>query len=408
MWLSKHISKKKVMRQNIIAALLALVVIGLLVYIGTLTHRPPDVTPADTETTEAVTEQIVTPTGDVIITIPYLENVPVVDVRLTDALASMTNGQTILEALRAQSKDTNVYRMLPVALELSEMAVRDGVALTATRVEVAKDAAFTAPRTITVKANQTQAHIDLLETGAKYYYRVYFAESDVVAQGSFTTAAGPRVLTIANIVNVRDIGGWTTVHGKRVRQGLLYRGSEMDGAVVEGYYLQPDGRRDMLEVLGIRFDMDLRGEYENTGKLNALGEGVGRTYYDMKMYNEALNSKEGREAIRRVFADLANPENYPIYLHCTYGCDRTGTVSYLLEAVLGLSDEDLLREYELSSLGSDSVYDRNFITPRMTHLANYAGNTEAERVENYLLSIGVTVEQLETIRVIFLEDIPTS
>ncbi len=45
---------------------------------------------------------------------------------------------------------------------------------------------------------------------------------------------------------------------------------------------------------------------------------------------------------------MADRENYPIYLHCTYGNDRTGTICYLLEALLGVRDEDLLKEYRLS------------------------------------------------------------
>ena len=37
-----------------------------------------------------------------------------------------------------------------------------------------------------------------------------------------------------------------------------------------------------------------------------------------------------------------------IYFHCTIGTDRTGTMAYFLEGLLGVSEEDRLRDYDLS------------------------------------------------------------
>ena len=101
------------------------------------------------------------------------------------------------------------------------------------------------------------------------------------------------------------------------------------------------------------------------------------------------------------FSDLADESNYPIYLHCTYGRDRTGTVCYLLEAVLGLSDENLRREYEMSVF-NDSYADFESFAGLTTMLSMYEGATTQEKAENYLLSIGVTADEIASIRRIFL------
>ena len=107
--------------------------------------------------------------------------------------------------------------------------------------------------------------------------------------------------------------------------------------------------------------------------------------------------------MKDIFTDLANPANYPMYLHCTYGRDRTGTVCYLLEALLGVSEEDLIDEYELSALFYFSA-DTDAINSMKLTLDTYEGNTTKEKVENYLLECGVTMEQMDSIREIFLED----
>ena len=106
----------------------------------------------------------------------------------------------------------------------------------------------------------------------------------------------------------------------------------------------------------------------------------------------------GKEKIRMVFADLANPDNYPIYLHCTYGCDRTGTICYLLEALLGVSRGDCLKDYGLSNLNIANIQVIE------NGLKSYEGDTLKEQVESYLLSCGVSEYQISSIRNIFLGD----
>ena len=118
-------------------------------------------------------------------------------------------------------------------------------------------------------------------------------------------------------------------------------------------------------------------------------------YYDMVMY-EGIFTYEGMLKIRKIFSDLADPSIYPVYLHCTYGCDRTGMVCYLLEALLGVSPDDCLREYGLSDLPL-----KHILTVE-EGLRRYQGNTLKEQVESYLLWCGVTAEEIASIRTIFL------
>ena len=50
-----------------------------------------------------------------------------------------------------------------------------------------------------------------------------------------------------------------------------------------------------------------------------------------------------------MFKYLSDASNYPIYTHCQGGADRTGTYAFLLNGLLGVSYEDLTRDFELTS-----------------------------------------------------------
>jgi hypothetical protein len=124
----------------------------------------------------------------------------------------------------------------------------------------------------------------------------------------------------------------------------------------------------------------------------------------------AMNpSFEAREV--KVFAD---PENYPILMHCSAGRDRTGCLSFVLQALCGASREDIIRDYELSFLSvngcSDDAGTVVFMNAQLDRTLNYieeigGGDTFAESVENFLLEIGVTEEEIASIREILIEDV---
>ena len=237
--------------------------------------------------------------------------------------------------------------------------------------------------------------------GTKYYYELQITLSTgntVRTSGDFSTKQSPRILNIEGAVNVRDIGGWKAADGKTIKYGLLYRGSELDGSVEPSYLATERGLHDMISVLGIRYDMDLRNESDR--KVNALGANVAYTNYGVTGYAGIFTDSD-KENVRRVFSDLADPNKYPVYLHCTYGQDRTGTICYLLEGLLGVSDADLKKDYELTVFTGSNLAPAEFAV-FVDRINSFEGNTTAEKIEGYLISIGVTAEEIASIREIFL------
>ena len=246
--------------------------------------------------------------------------------------------------------------------------------------------------------------VDNLMTGETYPYKVTITDNEEtdVRKGFFTTADTNRFIYLPGVQNTRDIGGYVTVSGKRVREGLLIRGTEIDGLVESKYFLTD---KSAAEPFGFRCDLDLREAMLFTGSYKSrLGDNVNHKFYTSPSYG-AIFSKEYQNALREIFRDFSDPDNYPMYLHCTYGADRTGTVVFLLQGVLGVSEEDMRFEYSLTAFMSSGYKDASNLNGIYGGFEGTNGDTIQDKIVNYLVGeVGVTNEQIESIRTIFLED----
>ena len=207
---------------------------------------------------------------------------------------------------------------------------------------------------------------------------------------------GKMVGYIPGVKNGRDLGSiyyMVTTEGYDIKEGLLIRGSELDGA--ELGLAQTEGAAYLEEKYGIKTEIDLRGQLENAG--DAFSSDVEHKYFNMVFYSDVF-TEEGKAVVKDIFTELANPDNYPIYIHCAHGIDRVGAVSYILSAVLGVPESRLANEYMLSvgAYGNDILKVRD-------GLKAYGGATIRECAESYLLDCGLTMEQIETLRDIYLD-----
>jgi DNA segregation ATPase FtsK/SpoIIIE-like protein len=74
-------------------------------------------------------------------------------------------------------------------------------------------------------------------------------------------------LQIEGLTNVRDAGGWAALSGKRIKQGMIFRGSEMNSHVT----VTSAGVATLKNQLGLRSVLDIRGDTEELA--NVYGEG---------------------------------------------------------------------------------------------------------------------------------------
>lgn len=244
--------------------------------------------------------------------------------------------------------------------------------------------------------------------GARYYWRVT-SDTNVIKEGTFKTSdMTPRFITTESLTNIRDIGGWKTGTGNRVKQGLVYRGCELDKeATTDVLYtdISENDKKLFVDELGIKTEIDLRGSSVITS--SPLGDTV--TYYKKGINSYAKGLTDSKEKVKEIFQIFADKNNYPIYFHCQGGADRTGMIAYMYNGLLGVEYENLTRDWELTSFGTtgsrshkDSTYSPQYYAMR-DYVDGFDGDTLQERVENCLLSIGVTADEIASIRSIALE-----
>ena len=110
------------------------------------------------------------------------------------------------------------------------------------------------------------------------------------------------------------------------------------------------------------------------------------------------------EKVKAFFDILSDSANYPIAFHCKIGTDRTGSLTYLLLALLGVSEDDIYTDFVFSntgSIGNARAYNRiNDYTEGYVNGTD--GDTIQEKCRNYLLGIGITAEQISNICSIML------
>jgi protein-tyrosine phosphatase len=255
-----------------------------------------------------------------------------------------------------------------------------------------------------------QNFLDLydLELGRRYFWKVVeYRRGRVSAESELswfeTHPQPPRWLSAHGIANLRDVGGWAAGPGRRVRQGRLFRSVELNNH----FHLSPAAKRYLLQDLGIRTDLDLRGPDEKPAP--ALDpRRVGYINTPVDAYAE-IAAPMSRAGFGRAFQTLADPARYPVLAHCWGGADRTGTLVFLLNGLLGVSPADLYHDYEATSLsGVGRRLATSFEFQEMLKvLAGYApeGASLVKQIEGYLSEIGVTSAQIAAIRANLLEDL---
>ena len=255
-----------------------------------------------------------------------------------------------------------------------------------------------------ILVRKQEASVFNLENGQQYYWRVFIEDTphDDAEIRSFSIAMDtPRWIFIEGCTNVRDCGCWMTSSGRRIKQGLLYRGSEFN----RHHAITPVGRYALVHDLHLKTDIDIRGKTEiHPDFVPPLDEnGIRWINIPVEPYGE-IDKPEWRKQYREYFTFLSNPDIYPAYCHCWGGADRTGTTSFLLGALLGMSDDDLILDYELTSCAIYGARKRNFklFNDMLNVLDQYPGGSFAEKGTAYLRDIGVTEKMLDAIRDIFL------
>ena len=230
----------------------------------------------------------------------------------------------------------------------------------------------------------------------------------VIKDENFTTADDiTRMLNIDGLQNVRDIGGYIALNGNKVKYGMLYRGSAMDETVVETLAITDRGKQELLKNTGVKTDLDLRANITKS----ILGVNVDFKCVPYHSYVTALTETTYKGYFKTIFEYIVTQlqASKPVYFHCQAGCDRTGTVAFLLLGLLGVSESDLAKEYELSSLSEmgKRLRTRNSTSYNYSGMVEviktYSGTTITDKFVSYATECGISSDTITTFRSLMLE-----
>ena len=189
-----------------------------------------------------------------------------------------------------------------------------------------------------------------------------------------TTSSGATLVTAERLLpleggrNFRDLGGYRTADGRRVKWGKVYRSGTMAQLT--------DGDYDFLSGLGIRVICDFRTNEERELEPTVWGTKDAKVDYRTRDYSAASSGSRlkvlfesdtatpetVRAAMISLYGDLAyqHAQSYrtmfkslaageaPLAFNCAAGKDRTGVAAALLLTMLGVPQETVVEDYALS------------------------------------------------------------
>ena len=162
----------------------------------------------------------------------------------------------------------------------------------------------------------------------------------------------------------------------------------------------------MTNALGICTELDLRSPKECEGLVGSpLGPSVHRVEISSGCYSQ-MDEPWAKEACRKGLELVCDEKNLPLLFHCSSGQDRTGTLAFLINGLLGVSPEDLVRDWEASAFWKDEHdwFNRNNTYAALLDVMDkYPGDTLNARIEAYVKSTGFSAVDIARLRELLLE-----
>jgi len=284
------------------------------------------------------------------------------------------------------------------------------------------------------------------DTNRRQYFIIEFQTGEVYLFGH-------RILPIAGMYNFRDLGGYRTTTGKRVKWGIGYRSDYLHNLDDAGIpYLKSLNLETIIDFrspeeveerpnkdIGVRnfvFDPQAHlaklagglqdGSSEDDAEIMERAENEAAGDAEMILQQETFVSSEASQAaFSNMLHTIADPAAIPLMFHCRGGKDRTGFAALILLGLLGIDDKTLIYDYMLTHRAREKknkLYYESFLEKtgdvdkakymftlfdvKPTYLAAAIRKIMSEygSIKNYTQTVlGVQEDEIKTLEDMFLE-----
>jgi protein-tyrosine phosphatase len=224
---------------------------------------------------------------------------------------------------------------------------------------------------ISISGKNLRAQISGLDPETRYYF-------EIASENGSKIMISDRRVPLEGSVNFRDLGGYETSNGRRVRWGQVFRSDNLGRLT--------DGDVSRMQRIGIRKVCDFRtpaeakklpdrfpqtrgnrylhlpiqhGEFDPAGTFDRIKKGDIDWMTEAFMVQGYLKNIDNFAAVWSIFFHtLADRANRPLVFHCTGGKDRAGVGAALILLALGVPDETVIHDHGLSNLYIAAVLER--------------------------------------------------
>ena len=181
----------------------------------------------------------------------------------------------------------------------------------------------------------------------------------------------PRRIHFESVPNFRDLGGYRTHDGRTVAWRRLFRSAAL-------HKMNDLEMARLKREIGPRAVIDLRSP-KDPDKAARLLEGIGARYCPIpfstwpwtggsnanpnatnfgEIYLYRITEEPFAARLVDALEIIADRDNHPLIFHCSAGKDRTGVLSAMVLAAIGILDEDVVDDYAQSAPFMVDIRDR--------------------------------------------------
>lgn len=207
-----------------------------------------------------------------------------------------------------------------------------------------------------------------------------------------------RHIPLEGAYNVRDVGGYLTHDGPSTQWKRFLRADSL-GTLTEA------AQQQLLDY-GLRTMIDLRSDNEVTAEPNVFAESDAITYYNIPIFAASASVvleqmprdlltiykyilDDAQSQVLQVMTALAEPDAFPALVHCTAGKDRTGVITALLLDLVGVDDETIAADYQLTTI---------YLKPKLDKIREQAAAAGRDMISFEPLLLSEAETMLATLR----------